>query len=184
MAVTTPLAIEPWEKALAPHPDRAYACYICNGLQHGFRVGFQYGALLKSAAENTHLHTEVITNHLCNEGELQGRMLGPFSESEISTPIHINRFGVIPKGTTWKFRLITDLSFPLGSSVNNAIDPDLCSMVYTTVDEVAARAAQLGRGTLLAKVDIESAYRLVSVHPQDWIVQEMKWGGASARSLA
>ena len=51
------------------------------------------------------------------------------------------------------------------------------SMAYTTVDEVAAIVTQLGRGTLLAKVDIESAYRLVPVHPQDHPLLAMRWEG-------
>ena len=35
------------------------------------------------------------------------------------------------------------------------------------MDEVAELVAALGQGTLMAKVDIESAYRLVPVHSQD-----------------
>jgi len=52
--------------------------------------------------------------------------------------------------------LITDLSFPLGQSVNNGIDPSLCSLVYTTISEVASLAATLGRRALLAKIDIKA----------------------------
>jgi hypothetical protein len=37
----------------------------------------------------------------------------------------------IPKGhNTGKWRLITDLSFPRGQSVNDGIEPDLCSICY------------------------------------------------------
>ena len=36
---------------------------------------------------------------------------------------------------------------------------------------MAAQAASLGRGALLAKVDIEAAYRLIPVHPQDRVLQ-------------
>ena len=45
-----------------------------------------------------------------------GRMLGPFpEEAQGLPPLHINRFGVIPKGhNTGRWRLITDLSFPPG----------------------------------------------------------------------
>ena len=75
--------------------------------------------------------------------------------------LHINRIGVVPKGQdAGKWRIIMDLSFPHGQNVNDGIDPSFCSLCYTTVDEVAARVAHLGRGTLLAKIDIESAYRL------------------------
>ena len=72
----------------------------------------------------------------------------------------------------YKWRIITDLSFPHGQSVNDGIDPSFCSLCYTTVDEVAARVAHLGRGTLLAKIDIESAYWLLPVHPHDRPLQQ------------
>ena len=32
---------EAWSRALATHPDKAFARYICNGLCSGFRVGFR-----------------------------------------------------------------------------------------------------------------------------------------------
>ena len=82
--------------------------------------------------------------------------------------LQVNRFGVMPKGhNTGKWRLITDLSFPPGASVNDGIDPDLYSLSYTSIDEVAKLVVQHGVRALLAKADIESAYRLIPVHPQD-----------------
>ncbi len=72
---------------------------------------------------------------------------------------HNNRFGVISKKyQPGKWRLITDLSFPDGGSVNDGINPDHCSMAYTTVDQLAARAMALGNESLLSKIDIEPAY--------------------------
>ena len=95
-------------------------------------------------------------------------MLGPFPNASALPPIHINRFGVIPKGhNTGKWRLITDFSFPPSQSINDGIDPSLCSLSYISVDQVADIATQYGRGVLLAKVDIESPYSLIPVHPQD-----------------
>ncbi len=88
--------------------------------------------------------------------------------------------GLIPKGHgTGKFRLIMDLSYPHGASVNNGIDPALTLLSHTSVDSVAQpqRVQQLGKGSLLAKMDIESAYRLIPVHPQDQILQAMEWEG-------
>ena len=103
-------------------------------------------------------------------------MLGPFSPSFSTPELQINRFGVIPKGQTGKWRLITDLSFPPDQSVNDGICRDLCSLSYTTVDHVAEVAVDLGPGALMAKVDIESAYRLIPVHPQDRPLQAVRWG--------
>ena len=108
------------------------------------------------------LHTDVITEYLEKELSL-GRMLGFFPPELILHELQINRFGVIPKGhNTGKWRLITDLSFPPGQSVNDGIDPEFCSLTYTTVDRVAEIAASVGRGTLL---DIELACRLIPVRP-------------------
>ena len=146
----------------------------------GFRIGFQYGSPLRSASANmpsARLHPEVIQDYLRKE-VAKGRMLGPFSSETNVLPLHVNRFGVIPKGhNTGKWRLITDLSFPHGQSVNDGIDPDLCTLSYLTVDKIAAEAERLGRGSLLAKVDIESAYRLIPVHPQDRLLQAVRWDG-------
>ena len=90
----------------------------------------------------------------------------------------VNRCGVVPKGhLPGKWRLITDLSFPPGSSVNDGIDPAFCSLSYLSIDTVASAVSKLGPGSLLAKVDIESAYRLVPVHPQDRILLGVQWDG-------
>ncbi len=144
--VSTPLQHRKWEKAPSTHPDHAFANYICQGLQHGFRIGFRHGAPLQSATKNmesARLHPQVMTDYLQKECSL-GRMLGPFFEAEPLPRLHFNRFGVIPKGTnTGKFRLITDLSFPTARSVNDGITPDLCTLAYTTVDVVASQAAVL-----------------------------------------
>ena len=70
-----------------------------------------------------------------------------------------------------------DLSFPNNASVNMGIDPTLCSLSYTRVNEVAATVSQLGVGTELAKADIKSAYRLVPVHPDDRPLLAMQWEG-------
>ena len=55
-------------------------------------------------------------------------MLGPFAPS--STPeAHINRMGVVPKGPCpGNWRLITDISFPVGGSINEGIRLELCSL--------------------------------------------------------
>ena len=120
-------------------------------------------------------HPAVVFEYLAKELSLS-RMLGPFLKLAVALSIHINRFGVIPKGhNTGRWRLITDLSFPHGHSVNDGVDPSLCSLTYSTVDEVANLVAKLGPAALLAKVDIELAYRLIPVHPDDRPLLGVEW---------
>ena len=111
-------------------------------------------------------HSKVVDAYIHAE-VAGGRMLGPYRDGLVGH-LHVNRMGVITKGhTPGKWRLITDLSYPTGRSVNDGIDASLCSLQYTTVEAVASRVLRLGKGALLAKLDIKSAYRLVPVHPSD-----------------
>ena len=61
--------------------------------------------------------------------------------------------------------------------MNDGTDPDLCSLSYTSVEEVATIGASYPRGALLTKVYVESAYCLVSVHPANQPLQAMEWEG-------
>ena len=61
--------------------------------------------------------------------------------------------------------------------MNDGIDLLACSMTYVTVDAVASMVNKLGGGALLAKIDIEAAYRLIPVHPLDWPLLGVKWEG-------
>ena len=63
--------------------------------------------------------------------------------------------------------MITNLSYPKGSSVNDSIDSRLCSLEYITVEQVAKKAFSLGKGSLIAKIDIKAAYRIIPVSPHD-----------------
>ena len=169
-----------WQAGLAAHPDREFAAYILEGLQYGFRVGFDHTKPLKPASKNmpsAQLHPEVIDQYLAKEASA-GRILGPIAAGTTNRA-QTNRLGVVPKGhTPGRWRLITDLSFPEGASVNEGIDPHLCSIQYTSVDRVAKAAQSLGVGTLLAKLDVQAAYRLIPVHPDDRRLMGFCWQGA------
>lgn len=180
-AITTPLLLQNWQAMLESHPDKAFVSYLLQGISNGFRIGFRRGSPLQSAKKNLQSvadHPQVVDSYLKEEMQT-GRVLGPFPKSQAQQAgWHINRFGVIPKKHQLnKWRLIVDLSFPNNASVNMGIDPTLCSLSYTRVDEVAATVSQLGMGTELAKADIKSAYRLVPVHPDDRPLLAMQWEG-------
>ena len=100
-----------------------------------------------------------------------GRTVGPFEPQELPNK-QVGRFGVIPKA---KWRLIVHLSSPNGYSVNDGIAPELCSLKYASVDQAVENILGLGEGILLAKVDVEHAYRNIPVHPDDRILLAMRW---------
>lgn len=175
--VRSPLHVEAWTAALNNHPDQRFASYLISGLREGFHIGFNRESKLVSAARNLPSASEqkAVLDGIFQEERTRERFIGPLQPGK---QWQINRIGVIPKGhTPGKWRLITDLSHPPGASVNDGIDNRFCSLSYITVDDVVRIAAGLGKGALLAKVDIESAYRLVPVHPDDRPLLAMQWNG-------
>lgn len=70
-----------------------------------------------------------------------------------------------------------DLSYLEDHRVNSGIAGNLCLLSYVTVDTAARTVLKLGKGTLLAKVDICNAYRNISVHPDDWWLLGVSWNG-------
>ena len=118
-------------------------------------------------------HPHVVADYLKSEMQ-EGRLLGPFHPSISS--VQTSPFGVIPKhNKPGKWRLITDLSSPQGHSINDGIDPALCSVHYSGLDEAVAMVRRLGRGCLLAKTDLKNAYRTIPVHPDDRPLLGVNW---------
>ena len=52
-----------------------------------------------------------------------------------------------------------------------------CSLKYITIDDTIKGIVQLGPGTLLAKIDIKSAFHLLPVHPADRYMLSRQWNG-------
>ena len=85
------------------------ADWVLDGLQVGFPLGINPGET-RSAKRNcrsAYDQPQIIDNYLAEELKA-GSMVGPFPVSPIEN-IHVNRFGVIPKSTPGKFRLIHNL---------------------------------------------------------------------------
>ena len=124
--------------------------------------------VLKSAWQNLACaisHPTVVNEYLQVEVKLS-QVAGPISSN--LQEIHYRRFGVIPKNQLHnKWRLIVDLSHPRNHSFNDGIPKDLCTIKYITIKDAIEDIITLGKGTMLAKVDIKSAFWLLPVHPAD-----------------
>ena len=141
--------------------------FLVSGFKNGFSLQFSgpriplYSKNLKSAI----LHPDVLKEKLKKECSL-GRILGPFKIPPFSN-LRINPVGLIPK-KSGGWRLITNLSYPFGESVNDYIDPTFCSVEYSKLDSVIDMIQELGQGALLGKLDIQSAFNLCPIQPEDF----------------
>jgi len=175
----TPLSVAQFALELEHHPDKSRVSYVLNGLLHGFKIGFKHTHSLKSSKRNkpsAYQHARVIDKYLANEVSLR-RVAGPFPTLPMSD-LQVSSFGVIPKrGQPGKWRLIVDLSSPRGTSVNDGIDPEEFMLQYIRLDQIISMVAKHGKGALLAKFDVEAAYRNIPVHPEDRRLLGLKWWG-------
>ena len=179
--ITTPLDAEAWKLRLAAHPDQVFVSYIIRGICEGFRLGFDRANQCRPATRNLRSvqdHPEVVDAYLGKEVSL-GRA---FHFNAHSTPylpeLTTSPIGVIPKSNRPnKWRLIVDLSSPKGRSVNDGISSALCSLTYASIDDAVAIFRLLGKGALMAKLDLQEAYRMVPVHPSDRPLLGMQWKG-------
>ena len=179
----TPLHIVTWFTLLS-HSLINDAEWVIEGLRNGFFLGIQ-ASHTRSAKRNcrsAYEHPFVINNYLQEELSA-GTMAGPFSTLPLQD-LHINRFGVIPKSTPGKFRLITDLSFPHKASVNDLISDSEAAVSYSGIPEALKLIMSLGAGCLLAKFDISRAYRLLPIHPSLYRYFGMLWEGKYYLDLA
>ena len=159
------------------YPDQRLASFILVGFRWGFLIGISGMTSMLPSSRNhpsCSVNPGVVSPYVSAE-RAAGRLLGPLPAS---TSIHVSPIRLVPKGhqgNSW--RLTVDLSHPSGRSVNDFIDPDLCSPSYPSVDDAVGLVLALGRGTQLGKIDLKSAYRILPIHPEDRQFLGISWEG-------
>lgn len=162
----TPVSVQRMRPWLDIYPDREAAELLDAGFSQGFFIPYVLSRVpvfannLKSARENP----QVLREKVFKEVSL-GRMFGPFVDPPFQN-FRVSPLGVVPKKEVGKFRLIHHLSHPKGSSVNDGISKEDATVSYVSFDRAVMLVQHAGVGALMAKSDIESAFRLLPVHPE------------------
>ena len=174
---TSPLVVDAWRQALASHPDTVFASYIVSGLSRGFRIGYDY---IKAKARRSRRNMKTAK---ANAAVIDSYLQEECAAARISCPdedraaeAHVSPMGVIPKAhQPGRWRLIVDLSSPRSASVNDGISSNLCSLSYVSMDVAARKICELRTGAMMAKLDIQSAYRHIPVHTDDRHLLGIAW---------
>ena len=173
----TPVNLNQLKKDVANYPNTAVSDELIQGFEFGFPLHYT-GSRLPTEAKNlksVYDHPDVVRQKIQNELDL-GRIDGPFLEKPFST-LRVSPLGLVEKKTPGEFRLIHHLSFPDGNSLNDSIDHDLCTVQYTRFEEAIHMVQDMGRGCLLGKLDIKSAFRLLPVAPSEFDQLGFKFEG-------
>ena len=170
----TPLRPFILERELSNHPDKAFVKRLINDLCHGCFIGYE-GPQFSYCANNlvsAYQHPTVIDATLEKECQL-GRILGPFQHPPLPN-FRTSGLGLVPKHDGG-WRIIYHLSAPPYTSINDFIDPNDYSLSYCTIDDAYDFINQMGPGTLLSKIDLQDAFRLIPVHPSQWNLLGICW---------
>lgn len=148
------------------------------GFRNGFSLHYQ-GPAVNSNSSNHHSalqHSDIVNAKLQKE-LLLNRIAGPFASPPFN-PFIISPIGVVPKKEVNSYRIIHDLSYPPEASVNCYIPREYCSVSYETLDHVIDHITKYGTGALMAKADIESAFSIIPITPNDYHLLGFTWNGS------
>ena len=165
-----------WDTYLNQYWDKQLTLLI----RYGFPLDFNTNYTL-SHQESNHKSANDFKNdvkaYLQEEIDL-GAILGPFKQPPLKN-LHISPFMTRPKPQAIHRRVIVDLSHPKNASVNAGVAPDLYLgtkflLTLPTIDDVTKKIRQLGKGSLLFKIDISRAFRHIKIDPLDYNLLGLK----------
>ena len=175
--VETQLKVPAWKKYLQSYWDNQ----LVDLIQFGFPLDFNRDIDLQSTDVN---HTSALTypDHVSKyiREEIQyGAIWGPFKD--LPFHCHVSPFLTREKPNSSNRRVILDLSFPPGHSVNDGVDKDkylgsYFELKYPSVDDIVHSLRQLGPNALLYKIDISRAFRHIRIDPGDLDLLGLKHG--------
>ena len=180
IAVHSGLIIEAWRRRSHLIKDKS----LVDMLEFAFPVGFTGD---RKPAEGLPNHgsavrfPDSIEQFLEKEVRLQA-MMGPFKDKPFVGWDRVNPLMTRPKRGSDERRVILDLSYPLGESVNaaipaNELDSAPFKMRLPNPWNLARDILEGGPGTRLFKVDLSRAYRQLRTCPLDWPLLTVRWGG-------
>ena len=142
-------------------------------IKYGFPLDFDQNCIMhndrinhKSALQYPDHVTTYLQDEIGNNA-----MLGPFKNPPIDN-LQISPFMTRDKSSLANRRVIIDLSWPIGHSVNSGVDSDRYLgadfiLTYPSVDNITDEVLKLGKGCKIFKVDISRAFRHVPIDPGD-----------------
>lgn len=172
----TPVRVEKLEELLsASHYDPDESRFLVEGFRHGFKLGYEGPTNRRTLAKNHRLRAGnqvVLWNKLMKEVKV-GRLSGPYPnpphKNFIQSPITlIPKKGSESTDPEENSRLIVDLSWPHGDSLNDHTPQSVKSVNYPLFDKAIQMCLKEGKGCYLARTDCKSAFLMLPLAPDQF----------------
>ena len=95
---------------------------------------------------------------------------------EIYQNFHCSSIGLVQKKQRG-WILITNLSAPQGKSINEFINPEICSFYYSSFNQAVtcSMVHKLGLNAQISKMEISNEFRLLPIRPEDFALLGFKF---------
>ena len=150
-------------------------------IEFGFPLDFDRSIELNSTEVNHNSALQYVdhVSKYISEEIKYGAIWGPFKE--LPFPCHVSPFLTRDKPNSDSRRVILDLSFPVGKSVNDRVPKDqyfgsYFELKYPSVDDIVQSLKELGPTALLYKIDMSGAFRHIIIDPGDLDLLGLKHG--------
>ena len=122
---------------------------------------------------------DAINQYLTTE-QSNNILLGQFSHNPFPNRTASSPLNSVPKRNSDECRVILDMSFPIGSSVNDGIEKDrylgvFIDLAYPTINSFTTMVKAIWSGALMYKCDLHRAYRKIWNNPFDVPYQGFFW---------
>ena len=159
-----PLQRNFFDQWLNDYDDRVY---VLEGIDYGVDIGYRGCQAYRESPNWPSIATLAQDTFSSISKDLsKGRVSGPFDE--IPHPDFVaSPLGAFRRKRSGKVRVIHDLSWPPGNSINDGINPDDYSLQYISVDYAVQLCLDigLGRPVYLAQLDLMDAFKQIFVRP-------------------
>ena len=165
-----------WDKYLQNYWDQQLPLLI----RYGFPLDFNPASPLHHEEINhasANLFVQDVAHYLQEETSFTA-ILGPFDSPPIKN-MHISPFMTRPKPSSDHRRVIIDLSYPKGQSVNQGVSSEqylntAFILSLPTIDNITQKIRKYGKGSLIYKIDISRAFRHVKIDPDSYFLLGLK----------
>ncbi|CAG2216422.1 unnamed protein product [Mytilus edulis] len=172
-----------WRQELFDYEDQE----ICDMLEFGWPLGFdrKFEEFGNSKIVKNHTGARNFAKDIDKYIKKEvgyGAVLGPFASNPFNDLLVISPLNSVPKANSEERRVIMDLSFPKGKSVNDGIDKNVylgknLELHYPNVDNFIEIIKEKGKFCKNFKRDLRRAYRQIPVDPKDYNLIGFTWKG-------
>ena len=168
--VVSQLNPDVWDSYFKHYRDKQ----LCFLIRYGFPLDHKQDSPLHHDFQNhsTANNYEADVRAYLKEEIQFGAILGPFNNKPLDN-MHFSPFLTREKPGAPHRRVIVDLSYPEGCSVNAGVDSEKYLdipflLTLPTLDNITQKVKQNGKGSMLYKIDLSRAFHHVKIDPKDY----------------